>query len=129
MSYRILVVDDNPVNLKLASDVLEAEGYSIERARDAKEALEVINRTDLDLILMDIELPGIDGLTLTKMLKADKATREIPVIAITAFAMRGDDQKAYEAGCQGYIAKPIDTRKFPGQIAEYLKNRDKKIGG
>lgn len=120
MPVRILVVDDNPINLKLACDVLEMNGYEVERAINAEEAFAIINKVPLDLILMDIELPGTDGLTLTRMLKADKATKHIPIVALTAFAMKGDDQKALQAGCEGYITKPIDTRKFPKQVEEFL---------
>jgi CheY-like chemotaxis protein len=120
MSARILVVDDNPTNLKLASDLLEMEGYEVDRAYDAEQALEVIQRQPPDLILMDIAMPGMDGLTLTRQLKADPATRHICIVALTAYAMKGDDQKARDAGCDGYIAKPIDTRRLPVQIAKYL---------
>ena len=120
MAARILIVDDNPTNLKLACDLLEIEGYQIEKANDAEEALAIIGKTQFDLVLMDIELPGMDGLTLTRLLKETPATQQIPVVALTAFAMKGDDQKAFQAGCAGYITKPIDTRKFPQQIAEYL---------
>ncbi len=117
----ILVVDDNPTNLKLVSDVLEFDGYTILKAGDAEEAQLVIQRTPPDLILMDIALPGMDGLTLTRKLKADEATRRIRVIALTAFAMKGDDQKALAAGCDGYITKPIDTRKLAEQVAACLQ--------
>ena len=117
---RILVVDDNPTNLKLASDVLEFEGYDILRARDAEEAELVVQRTPPELILMDIALPGMDGLTLTRKLKADEKTRHIVIVALTAFAMKGDDAKAHAAGCDGYITKPIDTRKLPDQVAGFL---------
>jgi CheY-like chemotaxis protein len=118
---RILIVDDNPVNLKLASSVLECADYSISEAGDAVQALEVIRQTPPDLILMDIALPGMDGLTLTRQLKADPTTRHIRVIALTAFAMKGDDQKAKEAGCDGYITKPINTRKLSEQVAKILE--------
>jgi CheY-like chemotaxis protein len=121
MAAHILVVDDNPTNLKLACDVLEMAGYLVKRAVDAKEAVAAINKELPDLILMDIELPGTDGLTLTRMLKADKATKQITVVALSAFAMKGDDQKALQAGCDGYITKPIDTRKLPTQVADILK--------
>ncbi len=121
MSARILVVDDNPTNLKLVSDVLEFEGYEILKAVDAEEAQVVLAGALPDLILMDIALPGMDGLTLTRMLKADVRTRHIRIAALTAFAMKGDDQKARDAGCDGYITKPIDTRKLPGQVAEILQ--------
>ena len=117
----ILVVDDNPTNLKLVSDVLEFEGYTILKAADAEQAQLVIERTLPDLILMDIALPGMDGLTLTRELKADERTKNILIAALTAFAMKGDDQKALAAGCDGYITKPIDTRKLPVQVAELLE--------
>lgn len=116
----ILVVDDNPTNLKLVSDVLEFEGYDILKAVDAEEAQVVLAATLPDLILMDIALPGMDGLTLTRKLKAEERTRGIRIVALTAFAMKGDDQKAFDAGCDGYITKPIDTRKLPDQVAGYL---------
>jgi len=121
MNARILVVDDNPTNLKLVSDVLEFEGYDILKAVDAEQAQVVLAGTIPDLILMDIALPGMDGLTLTRKLKADERTRHIRIAALTAFAMKGDDQKARDAGCDGYITKPIDTRKLPGQVAEILR--------
>jgi CheY-like chemotaxis protein len=121
---RILIVDDNPVNLKLAASVLEFAGCQVLEAGDATQALAVIRQTPPDLILMDIALPGMDGLTLTRQLKADQSTRHIGVVALTAFAMRGDDQKAKAAGCDGYITKPIDTRKLPGQVAEILGRLD-----
>ena len=120
MSAKILVVDDNPTNLKLVSDVLEFEGYDILKAVDAEEAQVVLAATLPDLILMDIALPGMDGLTLTRKLKAEERTRGIRIVALTAFAMKGDDQKAFDAGCDGYIAKPIDTRKLPDQVAGFL---------
>jgi len=120
MSARILIVDDNPVNLKLATDVLEMEGYAVEKAVDAEQAQELLKRSTPDLILMDIALPGMDGLTLTRKLKADERLKRVPVVAMTAFAMKGDEQKALDAGCNGYITKPIDTRKLPQQVAAYL---------
>jgi|SRR5882672_2745963 len=121
MSARILIVDDNSVNLKLASDVLEIEGYAIVTAVDAESAQEILKHTKPDLILMDIALPGMDGLTLTRKLKDDKRLKHIPIVALTAFAMKGDEQKAVEAGCDGYITKPIDTRKLPQLVAELLR--------
>src|SRR2546422_3007022 len=123
---RILVVDDNPTNLKLVSDVLECSGYQVLQAEDAEKADHGIQHTKPDLILMDIALPGMDGLTLTRKLKADPATEHICIIALTAFAMKGDDQKAREAGCDGYITKPIDTRNFPAQVGELLKTENSK---
>ncbi len=120
MSAKILVVDDNPTNLKLVSDVLAFEGYDILKAVDAEEAQVVLGATLPDLILMDIALPGMDGLTLTRKLKAEERTRGIRIVALTAFAMKGDDQKAFDAGCDGYITKPIDTRTLPDQVAGFL---------
>ena len=122
MSAKILVVDDNPINLKLVSDVLAFEGHTILKAVDAEEAQIVLAGTLPDLILMDIALPGMDGLTLTRKLKADERTRHVRIVALTAFAMKGDDQKALGAGCDGYITKPIDTRKFPAQVAKFLED-------
>lgn len=120
MSTRILIVDDNPVNLKLATDILEMEGYAVVPAADAEQAQEMLKNTTPDLILMDIALPGMDGLTLTRKLKADERLKHIPVVAMTAFAMKGDEQKALDAGCSGYLTKPIDTRKLPEQVTGFL---------
>ena len=117
---RILVVDDNPRNLKLAFDVLEDAGYEVIEAVDAEEAQSMIDRNLPDLILMDIALPGMDGLTLTRKIKANERTKHIRIIALTAFAMKGDDQKALAAGCDGYITKPIDIHQLPLQVAEIL---------
>jgi CheY-like chemotaxis protein len=123
MSLKILVVDDNATNLKLVSDLLEFEGYEILRAADAEAALVVLADARPDLMLMDIALPGMDGLTLTRKLKADARTSQIRIVALTAFAMKGDDQKASDAGCDGYITKPINTRTLPAQVAEYLAGK------
>jgi CheY-like chemotaxis protein len=123
---RILVVDDNLTNLKLAVDVLEFEGYGVLRAENAEVAEEVIRRSPPDLILMDIQMPGMDGLTLTRKLKADPTTCDIPVVAMTSFAMKGDEEKAVEAGCAGYLTKPIDTRKLPAYVAEFLERAKMK---
>ena len=117
---RILVVDDNPRNLKLAFDVLEDAGYAVVEAVNAEEAQSMIDRNLCDLILMDIALPGMDGLTLTRKIKANERTKHIRIIALTAFAMKGDDQKALAAGCDGYITKPIDIHQLPVQVAEIL---------
>ncbi len=125
----ILVVDDNPTNLKLACDVLESEGYTILRASDAIEAQAVIKQSPPELILMDIQMPGMDGLTLTRLLKADETYRHIRIVAMTAFAMKGDEEKAVAAGCDGYITKPIETRKLPGQIEELLKGTSRQGAG
>jgi CheY-like chemotaxis protein len=123
MSATILVVDDNSTNLKLVSDVLGFDGYRILQASDAESAQEIVRETPPDLILMDIALPGMDGLTLTRLLKAAETTRHIVIVALTAFAMKGDDAKAREAGCDGYITKPIDTRALPDAVAGYLRGK------
>lgn len=117
----ILVVDDHPTNLKLVSDVLAFEGHHILKAADAEEALDLLATSLPDLILLDIALPGMDGLTLTRRLKADPRTAFVRIVALTAFAMVGDDVKALQAGCDGYISKPIDTRALPAQVAGFLK--------
>ena len=121
MSARILIVDDNPTNLKLAAQVLEAEGNTVDLATDAEQAQELLQHMTPDLILMDLALPGMDGLTLTRKLKTDEKLGHVPVVAMTAFAMKGDDRKALDAGCDGYITKPIDTRKFPQQVSAFLR--------
>lgn len=117
----ILIVDDNPLNLKLTRVLLTRAGYDVYTAADAESALVILQTFRPALILMDIQLPGIDGLELTRRLKADPATRSIVILALTAYAMKGDEQKARSAGCDGYIAKPIDTRALPNIIAEHLK--------
>ncbi len=116
----ILVVDDNPTNLKLVADLLEFDGYSVLKAVDAESAQEIIAMRPPRLILMDVGLPGMDGLTLTRLLKADPATADILIVILTAFAMKADEAKAYEAGCDGFITKPIDTRKLSQQVSDYL---------
>lgn len=116
----ILIVDDNATNLKLARVLLTAEGYDIRTAIDAEHALEVLKDFAPQLILMDIQLPGMDGLELTRRLKADPKTRAVTVVALTAYAMKGDEEKALASGCSGYISKPIDTRRFGAEVAHYL---------
>jgi len=120
---RILIVDDNATNLKLVAYLMKANGYQVDTALDAEAALEAIGARCPDLILMDIQLPGIDGLELTRRLKATPATREIVIVAVTAYAMKGDQDKALAAGCDDYITKPIDTRTLPETIARHLANR------
>jgi CheY-like chemotaxis protein len=116
----ILVVEDNPANQMLIEAVLQGSGYAIKLASSAAEALESIEHRRPDLILMDIELPGQDGLSLTRKLKADPRTASIPVVALTANAMSGDRQRSVEAGCIGYISKPYDTRTLGTEIAAFL---------
>jgi two-component system, cell cycle response regulator DivK len=116
----ILIVDDNAANLKLARVLLQGEGYEVQTAADAEEAMRVLQTYTPRLILMDIQLPGMDGLELTRRLKADVATKHIVILALTAYAMKGDEDKARAAGCDGYIAKPIDVGSLPGVIAQHL---------
>ncbi len=117
----ILVIDDHPANAKLVAFLLKARGYEIRTAASAKEALQVLESFRPRLILMDLQLPGMDGLTLTRQLKAAPATRDIIIVALTAYAMKGDEEKARAAGCDGYITKPIDTRTLPATVAGYLE--------
>jgi CheY-like chemotaxis protein len=117
---RILIVDDNPANVKLMSFILSARGYDIHTATNATEALATLEHTLPRLILMDVQLPGMDGLELTARLKADPKTCAIIIVAVTAYAMTGDEQKARNAGCDGYITKPIDKRTLPATVAAYL---------
>ncbi len=119
-SEPILIVDDNPANLKLARLLLVSEGHDARTAPDAEQALKLLQSFEPRLILMDIQLPGMDGLELTRKLKSDPKTKGIVIVALTAYAMRGDEERARAAGCDGYIAKPIDVQKLPLQISEYL---------
>jgi CheY-like chemotaxis protein len=117
---RVLIVDDNPTNLKLVAYLVKAQGHDVDTAADATAALAAIRAHRPAVILMDLQLPGIDGLALTRDLKADPATRDIAIIAVTAYAMKGDREKALEAGCDDYVTKPIDTRALPGVIARHV---------
>src|ERR1035441_6003991 len=119
----ILIVDDTPVNLKLTRILLVNEGYKIMTAASGEEALELLRSYHPALVLADIQLPGIDGLELTRRIKRNEATRDITVVALTAFAMKGDEQRATDAGCDGYITKPIDTRTLGARIRGYLDRR------
>jgi CheY-like chemotaxis protein len=119
----ILIVDDNAQNLKLARVVLANEGFDVQTASNAEDALQLLRTVTPRLILMDIQLPGMDGLELTRRLKADPATRAVRVIALTAYAMKGDDEKAFAAGCDGYITKPIDVERLPELVSAYLAER------
>lgn len=117
---RILVIDDNSMNLKLMRVLLSGAGYEIQTAKDAEDALAVLESFEPRLILMDLQLPKMSGLELTRTLKSDPRYKNTIVVAVTAYAMKGDDQKAFAAGCDGYLSKPIDTRRLPGILNEYL---------
>ena len=120
MSARILIVDDNVTNLKLVAYLMKAKGYEVSTAIDADAAVEAVRTARPQLILMDLQLPGTDGLELTRRFKADPATRDIKIIAVTAYAMKGDQDRALAAGCDDYVTKPIDTRQLPETIARHL---------
>lgn len=120
MNKTILIVEDNPINLQLIEHLLHKAGYTVLTAGGAEEAQALLASHHPILIIMDIQLPGIDGLTFTRHLKADPATRHIPIIALTAYAMEGDEQKALDAGCDLYLSKPIDTRTFIATISRHL---------
>jgi CheY-like chemotaxis protein len=120
---KILLVEDNPVNRRLAEFLLRTQGYEVLQAETAQEAFRLIKRSRPDLIVMDIQLPGIDGLEATKKLKEDPATRDIPVLAVTSYAMKGDREKALSAGCVGYITKPIDKTTFVNEVAAHLGHK------
>jgi CheY-like chemotaxis protein len=116
----VLVVDDNAANAALISFLLKKKGYDVRTATDAAEALVAVDEFHPRLIMMDLQLPGMDGLELTRRLKADPRTRGIIIIALTAYAMKGDDERARDAGCDGYVSKPIDTRTLPAMIRTHL---------
>lgn len=124
-SPRVLIVDDNVLNLELARAVLQAAGLAVDGAADANQAVDQITAFEPDLILMDIQMPGMDGLELMRRLKASPQTQGIVVVAFTAYAMNGDQAKMIEAGCDGYIAKPIDVATFPVTVLSFLDDRQR----
>jgi len=113
---KILVIEDNELNLKLVRTLLELADFSVLEALDAEQGINIARRELPDIILMDIQLPGLDGLSATRMIKKDPLLQYIPVIAVTSFAMESDSKKALEAGCVGHISKPIDTRRFANEV-------------
>jgi CheY-like chemotaxis protein len=120
MEQVILIVEDEPRNLKLIRDLLEVSGYIILEAIDGKQGVEIAKAKEPDLILMDIQMPVMEGFEATRILKADETTRDIPIMALTAHAMEGDEEKVKAAGCDGYVSKPIDTRGFLNKVTEHL---------
>jgi len=116
----ILIVDDNPDNLTLLSFLLAKRGYEVRSVSSAQEALNALLSFRPRLILMDLQMPGMDGFELSRRIKTDPTTRGIVILAVTAYAMKGDEQKARAAGCDGYVTKPIDTRALPQLVAAYL---------
>lgn len=120
MPKTILIVEDNDLNMKLFNDLLQANGYNTVQTKSGMEALQLTREHRPDLILMDIQLPEISGLEVTKRLKADDELKHIPIVAVTAFAMKGDEEKILEGGCEGYIAKPISVPSFLETIAKFI---------
>lgn len=120
MGAPILVVDDNPLNSKLTKRLLMTNGYVVQSAGNAEQALHVLTTFKPKLILMDLQMPGLDGFELTRLLKRDPGMSDVVIVALTAYAMKGDQERALEAGCDGYIAKPLDPRALPALIADYL---------
>ena len=118
-SKTILVIEDNVLNMKLVKTLLEFQKYAVVTADDAEKGIQLAHDLHPDLILMDIQLPGMDGLEATRRIKNDPDLKDIPIVALTSFAMEGDEEKALSAGCSGYIPKPIDTREFVQTIAQY----------
>jgi|TARA_B100000315_G_scaffold256027_1_gene300978 two-component system cell cycle response regulator DivK len=120
MAKSILIVEDNELNMKLIDDLLQAHGYNTLQTNDGREAVNLTEENKPDLILMDIQLPKISGLNITKIIKANNDLKNIPIIAVTAFAMKGDEEKILEGGCDGYISKPISVPDFLKTVAEFL---------
>ncbi|MDY6878875.1 MAG: response regulator [Desulfatiglans sp.] len=121
MGKVILIVDDETKNVKLLRDLLQFKGYDTLEAPNGREGVKIAKEQQPDLILMDIQMPVMDGIDATKLLKEDPATKEIKIIALTAYAMKGDDSVAIVAGCDGYMTKPIDTKEFVNDIESYLE--------
>jgi len=120
MTKTVLIVEDNELNMKLFHDLLDAHGYSTLQTKDGMEALELARSHHPDLILMDIQLPEVSGLEVTKWIKEDDQLRDIPIIAVTAFAMKGDEEKIRDGGCEAYISKPISVTPFIQKVREFL---------
>jgi two-component system, cell cycle response regulator DivK len=126
-ALRVLIVDDNPLNVELAEYVLSAARFEVESVPDAAHVLKRLNGPPPDLVLLDIQLPGMDGLDLARRLRSDERWRDIALLAFTAFAMKGDEQRMREAGCDGYLAKPIDVSRFADQVREvWLRSRHRR---
>lgn len=120
MTKRVLIVEDNDLNMKLFHDLLEAHGYETLQTKDGLEALQLARQHHPDLILMDIQLPEVSGLEVTKWIKEDDELKSIPIVAVTAFAMKGDEEKIREGGCEAYIAKPISIAHFLETVKRFL---------
>ena len=126
MKERILIVEDNPQNMRLLEMVLRARNYALLKATDGEEALDVAMRERPDLIIMDIQLPKLNGLEVTRKLRETPELRHTPIIGVTAYAMKGDKERVIESGCDAYLSKPINTRDLPEVIARMLLQRQEK---
>jgi len=121
---RVLVVEDNPVNLRLASFVLQRKGYHVSQATTGTECLAMLDQSMPDMILMDIQLPGEDGLAVTRKIRQNAKLKHIVIVALTAHAMTGDREKILAAGCDGYLAKPVDPQRLASEVERYLRAAD-----
>lgn len=128
-SLRALVVDDNALNIELVRFLLESDGFEVDSALDADDALRAIGAHVPDVILMDVQLPGVDGLTLTRRIKSDAALQPIAIVAFTAYAMKGDEAKMRAAGCDGYLSKPIDVATFVASVREVMRSAREAASG
>jgi len=118
--HKVAVIEDNDINMKLVKTLLDLAGFDVVAAEDAETGIDMIREHRPDLILMDMQLPGMDGLSATKIIKQDEALKSIPVVALTSYSMQGDEERADQAGCSGYISKPIDTRNFAKNVNQYI---------
>ncbi len=121
MPKKVLIVEDNELNMKLFHDLLDAHGYEVKQTREGLKAIAMAKKHKPDLILMDIQLPKVSGLEVTKWIKDDDALKDIPVVAVTAFAMKGDEKRIREGGCEAYISKPISVAKFLATVRKFTK--------
>jgi CheY-like chemotaxis protein len=121
---KVLVIEDNELNMKLVRGLLSLEDYTMLEATDAEAGIKMAMQHRPDIILMDIQLPGMDGLEATKIINADDDLKEIPIVALTSYAMQGDEEKAELAGCSGYLTKPIDTRSFLDSISRIINRKN-----
>lgn len=121
MPKKVLIVEDNELNLKLFNDLLHSHGYETKQTREGLKAIELAKTYQPDLILMDIQLPGVSGLEVTKWIKDDRVTKDIPIVAVTAFAMKGDETRIRAGGCEAYISKPITIQSFLSTIRKHIK--------
>jgi CheY-like chemotaxis protein len=129
MKYKIMIVEDNPMNMRLMEMTLGIQNYTLLKATSGEQALDVIGTEQPDLIIMDMQLPGMSGFEVTRRLKETPSVKTIPIIGITAFAMKGDEEKVLEAGCSIYLSKPINTRELPKTIADMLAHNHRIAPG